>query len=202
MGRITPNTPKTYKAGQVGKFLHNSYDNGKKSKSKVPEGYNLDKKLSGKRAQVYVGKDGDVVVAHRGTQGFQDIATDLKFMISKKWAEKSNRFKHAEKVQKQAQEKYNDHHITTMGHSLGGAIAEKVGKDGDKIITLNKAARRGFTNEKRAKNQTDIYSTADVVSGASHNHKGGRAIAIPAASSNALKEHRTTVLKRIEDVDV
>ena len=45
-----------------------------------------------------------------------------------------------QKIQKQAEQKYGANNITTMGHSLGGRIAEKVGKKSAQIITYNKAA--------------------------------------------------------------
>lgn len=184
---------KSIKIKDVKGILDNSYN---KKLKWVPEGYTLDQQLSGRRVQVYTGKYGNVIISHRGTQGIHDIGTALKFMISKDWAHKSKRFKHAEKVQKKAQEKYNDQHITTMGHSLGGAIAEQVGKNSDKIITLNKAASHHETNSQRLKNQTDIYSKADIVSAGAHKQKGGHKFVITPTSSNPLSEHKTNILKK------
>ena len=60
-------------------FLSNGY---KKNQAKTLDGYQRDDSLSGQRAQVYHNKDNNkTIVTHRGTQGFQDILTDLKLAI-------------------------------------------------------------------------------------------------------------------------
>lgn len=184
---------KTYHPKDVKNLLDRSYG----EKKKIPDGYKVDKKLSGKRVQVYAKEGADAIVVHRGTKGIHDVITDAKFMISKKWAHNSKRFKHSEKIQKEAEKKYSGHHVTTMGHSLGGAIAEKVGHKSDKIITLNKAASLTETKHKKPKHQTDIYSKADIVSVGARHQKGGKTIAVEEKSKNVLTEHGTKILDRV-----
>ena len=181
---------KTFHTKTVKSFLSSSYD----KKPKGPKGYELDKSLSGRRAQVYKGKDDHAVVVHRGTSGFQDMLTDAKFSLGMK---KSNRFKHAAKVQKQAETKYGAQNVTTMGHSLGGALAETVGKNSHKVITLNKAAGPQDVGKRIPSNQVDIRTSKDPVSVLSKEQKGGQRVTINSSTNNPLKEHKTEVLDRI-----
>ena len=176
---------------QVKKFLTASYDH----KAKVPEGYSKDKSLSGKRAQVYKSNNSDdTIVTHRGTKGIHDMITDVKLVFGNK---KTKRFKHGEKIQKQAEEKYGAHNVTTMGHSLGGKIAEDVGKKSKQIITVNKAATPLDIGKKIPKNQTDIRTKNDLVSKLSETQRGGKKITIKSDSKDALKEHGLDTLDRI-----
>ena len=97
--------------------------------------WKIDHSLSGQRAKVYVNsKTGHVACVHRGTQGASDWVTDLGLLMGFK---NNARFKHAERIQQEAQNKYGKIHYT-LGHSLGASIAEKVGKNSKKILTYNK----------------------------------------------------------------
>jgi len=125
---------KTIHSSVVSSFLENSYSN--KQKRSI-EGFGRDDSLSGKRVQVYRDNNGKAVVVHRGTAGMHDMVTDLKMSLGFK---NSKRLKHSKNIQKQAEAKYGSDNTTTMGHSLGGALAEESSKRGSRVITLNKAA--------------------------------------------------------------
>lgn len=172
-------------------FLNNSY---REKPKKSIRGYKIDHKLSGKRVQVYH-KDKEAIVVHRGTKGIHDIGTDIKLGLGLK---NNARFKHSKKIQKKAEQKYGAGNITTLGHSLGGALAEVSAKKNSKIITFNKAAVPSTVNKKRGKNQTDIRSHGDIISALTKKQKGGQLINITKKSNNPLSEHKTTVLNRID----
>lgn len=97
--------------------------------------WRVDPELSGKRAQVYTNDNGDVVVSHRGTKHFQDVITDAKMAFGIK----SNRFVHAKKVADAARAKYPGRRIVQVGHSLGHALAQHAGGEGDEYISHNGA---------------------------------------------------------------
>ena len=80
----------------------------------------------------------------------------------------TKRYKHAKKIQDEAERKYGSGNITTTGHSLGGKLAGKVGKKSNHIYTLNAPT---FPTEAFSSwiwgsndNQTDIRSKGDLVS--------------------------------------
>ena len=169
--------------------MQNSY---KKDKAPIIDGYKIDDSLSGKRAQVYYNdNDKKSVIVHRGTSGIQDVATDALYLIGIK----TKRFKHGQKIQNKAIEKYGKDNLLTMGHSLGGTIAENVSKGG-KIITLNKPVLLQDINKTIKPNQTDIKTTNDPVSFLRQYQKGNKATNIPSTSNSLLTEHKTGVLGR------
>ena len=143
---------------QIKEFLRASY----KPKTKIK--HNLyDEHLSGKRVSVYVNPNtGKATVIHRGTASLTDwVKTDLPMAFG---YEGGKRFKHAKKIQKAAEKKYGAKNVTTMGHSLGGRIAEKVGKKSHAIITYNKAATPKSIQTATPKKQLDIRTSRDLVS--------------------------------------
>ena len=164
------------KLKHVQKLLKTSYEDPKKGKA--PTGYKRDASLSGKRVQVYTNDDNKAFVVHRGTAGMMDVLTDVKFALNRAWFKKSKRYQQSQKIQKLAYDKYGKENTTTMGHSLGGALAESVGRKSKQVITLNKAANLSNLTKRRRDNQVDIYSKDDAVSLLARNQKGGRAIAI------------------------
>jgi len=161
-------------------------------KKKVGD-YELDTKLSSKRAKVYVNpKTGKTVVAHQGTQGFTDWGNNLVYAVGgSKLYKKTDRYKEAERVQKAAEKKYGT--VSTIGHSQGGLLAELVGGKGE-ITTVNKAAHP-FEVRKRS-DQTDIRSSSDIVS--KFSGKGGKYdVTEKSKSWNPIKAHSTeTTVKK------
>lgn len=175
----------------VKNLMANSYKKDKKEP--IIDGYKIDESLSGNRAQVYYNDDNKKsVIVHRGTSGIQDVATDALYAVGIK----TKRFKHGEKIQNKAIEKYGKENLLTMGHSLGGTIAENVSKGG-KTITLNKPVLLQDVNKVIKPSQTDIKTSNDPISFLRQYQKGNKATNIPSTSNSLLTEHKTSTLGRI-----
>jgi hypothetical protein len=150
-------------------FLENSY-RGKKQKKEI-NGYIRDDKLSGQRAQVYHNPETNkTIVTHRGTASSKDIINDLA--VGTGFGRHTNRFKHAKKIQTQAENKYGKENITTEGHSLGGFLSENVTKG--RRTTVNKAVALTDRFKKIDKNQHDIRNSLDPVSAIGLFQSGGK----------------------------
>jgi hypothetical protein len=141
-----------------------------------PTGYILDSRLSGKRAKVYVhSKSPDVIIAHRGTKGLSDVWTDTTAVIGGK-RKHNKRFRHAQAVTNRVRAAHPNAHITAVGHSLGGTLAQDT-KGSDKQITLNEGTSlHDVAYKRRPKSQTDYRKTGDVVSVLSHVQRGGNKV--------------------------
>lgn len=162
-------------------------------------GFILDKPLSSSTSKVYRNPEtGQVVVAHRGTEGISDWGNNAIYALGGKNAYKlTPRYKEAEKVQKRAEKKYGASNVSTIGHSQGGLQSELLGGKSKEIITLNKATLPFESNKN--KNQFDIRSDRDVVSGLNpFAKKSKKDISIKAQSYNPLTEHSGDVLKRLD----
>ena len=177
---------------EVKSFLEHSYK--KPQKGTEINGYKRDDSLSGKRAQVYTNQEGKAVVVHRGTSGIHDMITDAKLSLG---FNKSKRMSHAKKIQSRAEAKYGSGNTTTMGHSLGGHLAEKVAHKDSDVVTLNKAALPKDMFKKIKSNQTDIRTKRDLVSMLSKGQKGGTKVTIKSHSKDPLKEHGLDTLDRV-----
>lgn len=177
----------------IKKLINASYN---KKLSNI-DGYELDKDLSDRKVQVYT-KDGQAYVIHRGTQGFQDVLTDIKMTFGYK---KDKRFKHAKEIQNKAYEKYGPENIHTLAHSLGAKLAEEYGKKGKEVITLNKPTLPEDVIKKRkvSKNQYDIKTTLDPVSILKPFQQDKKDIVIKSETLNPLKEHSSNVLDRLPE---
>ena len=171
-------------------YLKTSYKKNSKIKDTT-----LDKSLSGKRVKVFYNpKTKKSVVVHRGTASAIDwLKTNIPMIFG---YEGGNRFKHAKKIQKAAEQKYGKENITTMGHSLGGRIAEKVGKNTSQIITYNKAATPKSIKNKTPINQIDIRTSRDPVSYLStYQQHSNKPVIVKSKSYNLLNEHSIRALK-------
>ena len=128
-------------------------------------GWKEDSDLSTDTAHVYVNRNGQVVVAHRGTEGtVSDWGNNVKYATTGEIGYKqTDRFKESKEVQKAAEEKYGADKITTIGHSQGGLLAELLGKNSREIITVNKATSP-WSDNTAGSNQYDIRSECDKVS--------------------------------------
>lgn len=161
------------------------------------DGFYLDKDLSSKTSKVYYNPDLDqTVVAHRGTSGFSDWINNVAYSLGGQTLyKKTNRYKEAEKVQREAEEKYGVKNLSTIGHSQGGLQSELLGAKGNEIITLNKATRP-FSNSPQL-NQYDIKSTSDIVSHLNpFQPRNKNEVIIP--SFNPLTAHSVEVLQKLE----
>lgn len=181
-------------ATSLKKILRQTYNQTTNDRD-VP-GYTIDEKLSGKRVKVYKHNDsGEVVVGIRGTKSIQDVFTNMKlFVTPKSQVKELKRFKHADKVLKEAEEKYGAENITVTGHSLAGRIAEVVGSEKNKnIITFNKAVLP-FQNKTDKPNQIDIRTTNDPVSFL--DKPDDNDIVLESKSYNPLYEHSLAALDK------
>ena len=169
--------------GDLNHALKGSYN-----KHKVDEGdLKVDRSLSGKRVKVYT-KGDKVIVSHRGTASVKDVYNDAMYGLG--LIKHTKRYKHAQNIQKQAEKKYAGKDITTVGHSLGGALAERVTKKGSKVVTFNKADT-SFSNSAKRKNQVDLKTESDVVG---LNNK--RKKILHTGQKNPLKAHSLSQLDR------
>lgn len=193
-------------AKEIKEFLKASY------KNKPPEtidGWVLDKQLSKDTAKVYYKpQTGEAVVVHRGTKGTADWGNNLAYIVGA--YELTPRFKKGKSVQDKAEKKYNKKNIDTIAHSQGSIIARKVGADTRSVINVNPA----YTFEKPSKNEYNIRSSSDVVSGLyapvaksrklmypkySKQHD----ITIPSKNITDIKgEHSYNILERLGDTEI
>jgi predicted esterase YcpF (UPF0227 family) len=184
-------------------MIKNGYSKKPQSVDKV-DGYDLDKELSGTRAQVYHNKDTNhLVINHRGTKGLSDVMTDLQLMVGYK---NGKRFQHGKKVTDDAIKKYDTDNITVSGHSLGAQVAKEANKDHQKeLISVNPAIVPNDLLNVQKKNETVIRSELDPIS-ALHSispfASKSRTINIKAKTMNPLTEHKSGVLDRITDENV
>lgn len=175
------------------KVLKASYQ----KKNEDMNGYVVDKELSGQRVKVYHHPtENKTLVVHKGTASIQDWGTNLAMTFGIKTGK---RFKHAKKIQKQAEAKYKDSEQITLGHSLGAKIAEDVGKKENEVITLNKPTLPldVITGKKVKKNQTDVKTERDPVSILRGLQKGKKAKVVKSKTFNPLTEHGVDVLNRL-----
>ena len=176
------------------KVLKASYQ----KKNEDMNGYVVDKELSGQRVKVYHHPtENKTLVVHKGTASIQDWGTNLAMTFGIKTGK---RFKHAKKIQKQAEAKYKDSEKITLGHSLGAKIAEDVGKN--EVITLNKPTLPLdiITGKKVKKNQTDVRTERDPVSILRGLQRGRKATVIKSKTFNPFEEHNVDVLNRVVNV--
>ena len=156
--------------------------------------FQIDNTLSGGKAQVYYNpKTGQAVVVHRGSEGSKDwLVNDTGLLVGYR----GKRFRHAQKIQEQAEAKYGASNVTTLGHSLGAKIAEEVGQNSKEIITLNKPT---VDTKKVSDKQYDIRTGSDVVSGFSGIASSNNKTTIPSGYRDFISEHSTDVLSRLPD---
>jgi hypothetical protein len=178
---------------QFQKFLTNSY-------SKTPEqkidDYEYDPELSIDRAKVYHDpKTGQAVITHTGTDSATDWLNNLA--IATNTYKYTTRYKNAKKAQEATERKYGKQNVSSLGHSQGARLAEKISSDKNKeILTLNKATNP--FESYHHKNQTDVRSSGDIVSRLNPFNWGkNKEIIIPKQSNDIIKEHSPNVLNRI-----
>lgn len=175
-------------ASELALFIANSY---KKRKDQQQElcGFTRDDILSNSTTSIYKDKTSDLaLVIHRGTKTMKDVGTDVAVAFG--FAKWTSRVRCALVVQKIAVRKYGKSNVVTIGHSLGGKIAEIVGVKGKLILTYNKAVSFDSMFH-TSNNQKDIRTRFDLVSGLGVFHKQ---VTIP-SSLNPLEAHSTGPLE-------
>jgi hypothetical protein len=193
------------KANEIADFIDASYS---KNPPKELDGFLLDSKLSTATAKVYYNPNtGEARVIHRGTEGLKDWGNNLAYLAGA--YELTDRYKQGKKVQDLAEKKYGKKNISTLGHSQGAVLARKLGADTKEVINVNPA----FKGEVPKKNEYNIRSSADVVSGLYAPVAKVRSILTPGTSKkhditikadsyNPLKEHSADILGRLGDKEI
>ena len=159
--------------------------------------FKIDKSLSGQRAKVYRNdKTNQTVISHRGTQGLRDILTDALYFTT---GYKSNRFKHAEKIQKESEKKYGASNTTTIGHSLGAVLAKQYGNKSKEILTFNRPIGLEDLKKKKNDNIVDVRTTNDPFSQLNKfSLKNGNEVSINSKSFHPIEEHRVKNLDQLD----
>jgi hypothetical protein len=169
---------------EIKHFIKNSYGD----KLEDYKDFAIDEDLSGQRVQVYHNPNtNQTVIVHRGTNSKHDIIHDLQLGLLH--STNNARFKHAEKIQKLAEDKYGTNNLITLGHPLGANYASKIGKTSEQIIDVI------FNTV--PKNQIDYRSSVDLVSILRPLQRGRKPITIRPKSFNLLNEHKSRILNRI-----
>ena len=132
------------------------------NKTLEKSGYTLDKKLSTNESKVFIDPYGNPNIAFRGSTNAKDFlfSDPLLGLGASKY---DPRFKQAKELTKKVESKYGKP-ADVFGHSLGGSLAEASGAKG-KITTFNKGVGIAGIGKSIPKNQTDIRTRNDIVSG-------------------------------------
>lgn len=190
---------------QIKAFLEASYD--VKDTVKNIDGYQLDVNLSNKWGKVFVHPQlRKVVVAHRGTRSKTDWRNNA--MISLGAYQLTDRFKTGKLLQEQAEAKYPDYKIYTLGHSQAGQLVNLLGKN-TVGVSVNPAYVTPLMGEYQGKNEYVIKSSLDPVSSLKNiqnatlnitnpGYNKKHNIVIPAQTNNPLTEHSLIILDRLD----
>ena len=128
-------TPQAITSDNVRNLIEASYKKNKEAKQiGKNSGYKLDKSLSNREQKVFTDRQGNPYVTYTGTRKASDWLTDGLLGIGLLGTTK--RLSDSKQLIQDVRKKYHNKPITTMGHSLGGSLAEASG--GDKVITLDK----------------------------------------------------------------
>ena len=187
------------KASTVKKLLQNSYSDRQKDEI---DGFYRDPELSDSRAQVYYNPEtGETHVVHRGTLGLTDWKNNIAYGLNN--YESTDRYKHAKKIQDEAEKKYGAENINTLGHSQGAMAAEKVGKNTKNVITVDRPINlTDLLTKTTGNNTTDIRTKNDLVSYLmpyQMKGKNSKLITIDSTTRDPIYEHSTDRLNKLGD---
>jgi len=172
--------------------IANSYANDPNALSK--DGFIYDKELSNHNEQVYYNPEKKkMIFTVAGTHNLSDVGTDVYLGLG--GIKNTNRYKEADDKFNKAKDKYKPEKTVLAGHSLGGQIVSKIGKENDKIYTYNKGSTVG---EKEMKNETSYRTAGDAVSLFNSRNKNTKTIGNTLYNrlfGSALKSHDTRNLK-------
>ncbi|KAJ1637700.1 hypothetical protein T492DRAFT_834280 [Pavlovales sp. CCMP2436] len=158
-------------------------------------GYKLDTKLSRDNTMVFVDRNGQPTISHRGSVTGKDWLVD-DVLIAAGSNRKTDRLRRARQITAAAEAKYKTK-SNAVGHSLGKRLAERAGSGGE-VVTFNKAAGLGdinlnFNGRNQLQNgtrETDVRIKLDAVSGLSSlGRRGANQIAIFVARQRNQASH-------------
>jgi hypothetical protein len=147
----------------LSEILKKSYKSNEDAKKALLKyNYVLDKSLSNDNQKVFYNpKTKKLLVAVAGTHNLKDGVTDVYLAAGK--LKETNRYKEAKRVLETARKLYPSasKNVDIVGHSLGGSIASRIGKNKDRIQTYNKGSTIG---ERIRENEKSYRTEGDVVS--------------------------------------
>jgi hypothetical protein len=126
--------------------------------------YKMDKDLSTKWVRVLHNPQiNHTIVVHRGSDDLYDAWIDAQLAIGYK---NNKRFKESKKIQEAAEKKYGTDHMSVIGSSLGGTLAEDFGKNASEIITSGKPVTPLdlLIGKKPHETQHDVRTHTDIIS--------------------------------------
>jgi len=134
------------------------------------EGYSFDPELSTNNASTFIRPDGTAIIAYRGTRptNFDDLNTDASILAGQHRTDMPHpRFTEALHHYNLVKETYNNVDLT--GHSLGGTLADYVGRMNDEKAVVFNPGETPFSLSvipKSDTSKTRIYrtNTFDIVS--------------------------------------
>ena len=153
--------PEKVNPNQLKGLISASYKrNGEARKIGSNVGYKLVDNLSNAEHKVFTDTKGNPYVAFTGSRKVGDWATNAAIAVG--LGRFTKRFQDSKRLVEDVRKKYGNKPITTVGHSLGGGLADYAG--GDKVITLDKAVGLGGIGKNISRRQTDIRTGSDPVS--------------------------------------
>ena len=139
-------------------------------------GYHLDRSASNDEYAAYVNdSEKKVRHIHRGTASMSDVLDDVSVLVGND--RNTGKMKRHSKYFAETSQKYSGYSGSHSGHSLGGLVARRLGKDSNqKSTTFNEAV--GFSSEDRkdakrcsmmgrpafCNSHTNVRTSGDVVS--------------------------------------
>ena len=159
----------------ISQILEASYKPQREAEQQLVKlGYNYDPQLSSMDTKIFTDKEGNPHIAYRGTVRAETWLDNLKIGLGGK----SKLDREAVDTALKVKEKYGKA-PTTYGHSRGARSAELAGEaTKGKTYTYNKATVPTNIFKKLRPEQTDIRTTADLVSLPSYFQTGSKKISI------------------------
>ncbi len=158
-------------------LLEASYKRNRKAENiGKKSGYKLNHQLSNSNHKLFTDKNENPYIVFTGSRKVGDWLTDGALAVG--LAGLTPRFRNERSYTKKIKEKYKNKPLTTVGHSLGGSLAESVSDLADKTITVNKGTGFFGINKHLKHSQTDIRTGNDPVSLLSRGQSGGKKITI------------------------
>ena len=183
---------------QLKDILEASYQPNREATNTLEKrGYKLDPTLSTREQKVFIDDEGNPNIAFRGTntKSIRDIGSDI--LLGLGLSKYDPRQKQSNALVEQVRSKYGKD-PNLFGHSLGGALAEKSGKETGntgKVITYNKGASPSDMFQINPSNQTDIRTKNDPVSFLSMFQRGNKQEI--KGRKDLLKTHSLNPLKHL-----
>jgi len=185
----------------LGQLLKSSYLPQKEAAEKLDKlGYKRDPELSTMNTKVFVNEYTDEpIIIHRGSVTAKDWFDDAKIAIG--LGKTTQRVKDAQEITRKVEEKYKKP-ASSIGHSLGGFVAENSGAKG-KIITYNKAAGLAdIGTKKNSGRQLDIFAEGDIVSKIAQTTQRSNKQYVKNKRSSILKPIRVVKAHEVENLFV